>query len=190
MQMQGWVQVASSLRLESGCYSVSSIFLPSSRSQLLRGPIAYRCVDSGDWRTHWSWYPCLNHDFNEATVEKATDEHYNAVPHFSLLPSLLWVHLNKRQPHMTALLVHLNSEFSPGRKTPSFFCCGTISLLTEDTPHQQLIFFYRCQALLLRDGGRKTWPDQPVFPLLHVLSQVYWWELPPAAEPQWIQHPE
>lgn len=32
---------------------------------------------------------------------------------------------------MAALLVHLNPEFSPGGKIPSFCCHGTISLLTE-----------------------------------------------------------
>lgn len=48
----------------------------------------------------------------------------------------------------------------------------------------------RCQALLLRDGGRPAWFDQLLFPLLHVLSQIHRWELPQAAESQRVQHPQ
>lgn len=77
-------------------------------------------------------------------------------------------------------------------KSPPLWAAVDGLSLTEinTTSQQQLLFLSRCQALLLRDGGRTTWFDQSLFPLLHVLGQVYWWELPPAAEPQRIQHPE
>lgn len=64
------------------------------------------------------------------------------------------------------------------------------SLIQISIVSQQQLFLSRCQALLLRDGGRPARLDQLLFPVLHVLCQIHRRELPQAAEPQRVQHPQ